>query len=73
MEAEGPATASDGSAREGEAGAQWWLWNEAMVLTAAAAAPPWGDARAATMAAMPPMVLSRKESGVRRRHNILSR
>jgi len=49
MEAPAAATAR-GSAREGDA----WLWNAAMVLTAAA---PGADARAATMAAMPAPLL----------------
>jgi hypothetical protein len=46
-----------------EGGARWWVWNEAMVLTAAAP-----DARAATIAAMP-MVAESGEVA----HNISSR
>jgi hypothetical protein len=52
MEEEEAAATARGSARDGDA----WLWNAAMVLTAA---PPGADARAATMAAMPlPLLLT---------------
>jgi hypothetical protein len=44
--------------QEEEGGAQWWVWNEAMVLTAAAP-----DAHAATIATMTMQLWMVVESG----------